>query len=70
VLGVSVEHVVQKTGASELAKCKLYLVGIQEVRWTKGGSKPPYNYKFFCAFQNTNHHLGTDLFVHEGIRSS
>jgi hypothetical protein len=25
--------------AREVAKCKLYLIGVQEVRWNKGGTE-------------------------------
>jgi len=31
--------------ASELAKCKLDLVAVQEVRWVEAGSQPACNYK-------------------------
>jgi hypothetical protein len=35
-----------KTVSRELAKYKLNLVGVQEVRWDKGGTEPTYNYVF------------------------
>jgi hypothetical protein len=33
--------------ARELARYKLYLVGVQEVRWEKGGTARAGNYNFF-----------------------
>jgi hypothetical protein len=33
--------------ARELAKYKLYLLGVQEVRWGKGDTEPTDNYTFF-----------------------
>jgi len=35
------------TVARELANCKLDLVGVQEVRWEKGGTLRAGNYNFF-----------------------
>jgi hypothetical protein len=31
----------------ELSKCKLTLVGVQEIRWEGGGSEPAGEYMFF-----------------------
>jgi hypothetical protein len=36
-----------KTVSGESAKYKLDLVGVQEVRWDKGGTEPAGNYTFF-----------------------
>jgi exonuclease III len=36
-----------KTVARELGKCKLDLVGVQEVRWEKGGTERAADYTFF-----------------------
>jgi hypothetical protein len=37
------------TVAKELARYKLDLVGVQEVRWDKGGTVRPGDYNFFTA---------------------
>jgi hypothetical protein len=46
---------------SELSKYKLGLVGVQEARWDRNGTKPPGNYAFLYGKGNENHVLGTDL---------
>jgi hypothetical protein len=33
-----------KTVVEEISKCKLHLVGVQEVRWNKGGTEPAGEY--------------------------
>jgi hypothetical protein len=43
-----------KTVAKELAKCKLDLIGVQEVRWEKGGTEPAGNYKFSVGMRIMN----------------
>ena len=45
--------------ARELARYKLDLVGVQEVRWDKGGTVRAGDYKFFYGKCNENHLLGT-----------
>jgi hypothetical protein len=35
------------TVSRELARYKLYLVGVQEARWEGGGTKPAGEYTFF-----------------------
>jgi exonuclease III len=59
-----------KTVSGELAKCKLDLVGVQEVRWDKGGTEPAGDYTFFYGNGNADHHLGTAFFVHKTIISA
>jgi hypothetical protein len=36
-----------KTAASELAKCNLDVVAVQEVRWVEDDSQPAEDYTFF-----------------------
>jgi hypothetical protein len=45
-------------------------VGVQEVRWDKGGTEPAGDYTFFYGNGNTDHHLGTSFFVHKSIISA
>jgi exonuclease III len=59
-----------KTVSGELAKYKLDLVGVQEVRWDKGGTEPAGNYTFFYENGNADHHLGTGFLVHKRIISA
>jgi exonuclease III len=53
--------------SGELVKYKLDLVGVQEVRWDKGGTEPAGDYTFFYGNGNADHHLGTGFFVHKRI---
>jgi hypothetical protein len=48
----------------ELGKCKLDLVGVQEVRWDKGVTERAGDYTFFYGAGNEDHQLGTGFFVH------
>jgi exonuclease III len=53
-----------KTVARELGMCKLLdLVGVQEVRWEKGGTERAEDYTFFYGQGYGDHQLGTGFFV-------
>jgi hypothetical protein len=41
-----------KTTARELGMCKLDLVGVQELRWEKGGTERAEDYTFFYGQGN------------------
>ena len=56
--------------ARELARYKLDLAGVQEVRWDKEGTVKAGDYSFFCGKGNENHKLGIGLFVHHRIVSA
>jgi exonuclease III len=58
-----------KTVARESGKCKLDLVGVQEVRWEKGGTGRAEDYTFFYGPRNGDHQLGTGFFVRKIIVS-
>ena len=45
-------------------------MGVQDVRWDKGGTVRAGDYNFFYGKGNENHHLGTGFFVHHGIVSA
>jgi hypothetical protein len=51
--------------ARELARNKLGLVGVQEVRWDKEGTVTTGDNYFHYGKGNENHQLGTGLFVHQ-----
>jgi hypothetical protein len=56
--------------ATELARYKLDLVGVQEVRWNKEGTVKVGDYSFFYGKGNGNHQLGTGFLVHHRIVSA
>jgi hypothetical protein len=47
-----------KTVARKLRKCKLDLVGLEEVRWEKSGTERAEDFTFLCAEGNGDHQLG------------
>jgi hypothetical protein len=58
------------TVARELARYKLNLVGVQEVRWDKECTVRAGDFTFFYGKGNESHQLGTGLFVHQRIVSA
>jgi exonuclease III len=56
------------TVAKEIPKYKLDLVGVQEVRWDRGGIEPAGIYTLFYGKGNQNYELGTGFFfVHKSL---
>jgi hypothetical protein len=45
------------TVAREIVKCKVDLVGVEGVRWDRGGTEPAGDYTFFYGNGTTNLHL-------------
>jgi exonuclease III len=59
-----------KTVARELGKYKFDLVGVQVVRWEKGGTERAVDYTFYCGQTNRDYKLGTGFFIHKRIVSA
>jgi len=59
-----------RAAASELARYKLDLMGVQELRWDKEGTVKAGDYSFIYGKGNENLQLGTAIFVHQNIISS
>jgi hypothetical protein len=51
------------TVSKELARHKLDLVGVQEVRWEGGGTEPAGEYTFFHRKGIENHELSRGFFL-------
>ena len=47
---------------SEIHKCRMDLVGVQEVRWECSGTLESGNYTLFDGEDNANHQQGTGFF--------
>jgi len=56
--------------ARELARYKLDLVGVQDVRWGKEGTIRAGDCNFFYGKGNENHQLGKGFFLHHRIASA
>jgi exonuclease III len=54
----------------ELARYKLDLVGVQEVRCEKEGTVKAGDYSFFYGKGNENHQLGAGFYVHHRMVSA
>ena len=58
------------TVARELARCKLVLVGVQEVRWDKRGTVRAGGYNFFYGKVNVKHQLSRIFCIPQNSVSS
>jgi len=54
----------------ELARYKFDLVGVQEVRWDKGGTVRAEDYNFFLWKKKRRSSIGKRIFVHHRIESA
>ena len=48
---------------SEIDRCRMDLLGVQEVRWDCSGALESGNYTLFYGEGNANHLLGTEFLV-------
>jgi hypothetical protein len=55
------------TAVRNLARYKLDLVGVQDVKWDKGGTGRAGDYICFCGKAKENHQLRIGFFVHHRI---
>jgi hypothetical protein len=53
-----------------MAKNKLDLMLVQEVRWDRVDTESPGNYTFYYDNGNENNELGTGFLLHIGIMST
>jgi hypothetical protein len=58
------------TVVKEVSKYKLDLVGVQEVRWYRGGTEPAGEYACFYGKGNENHELDAGFFLHMCLYTS
>jgi hypothetical protein len=59
-----------KTVVREFRTCKLDLVGVQEVRWEKGGTERAEDHTFLYEEGNGDHQLETVFFINKRIMSA
>jgi exonuclease III len=59
-----------RAAARELARYKLDLVGVQEVRWDKESTVRAGDNNFLCGKGKECHQLGTGFFIHHRIVSA
>jgi hypothetical protein len=58
---------VKGTVGWKLAKYKIDLVGVQEIRWDEGGTARAGDYVFSYGKGKESHQFGTGFFVHKKI---
>jgi hypothetical protein len=56
-----------KTAAKKLGKFKFDLVGVQEVRWDKGGIEWAEDYTVLYGAGNEDHQLGTGFLYRQHL---
>jgi hypothetical protein len=62
---------VQGRFAEEISKYKLDLVGVQEVRWNRGGTEPAGEYTLFYGKGIENYGIGTGFsYIRESYQQS